>query len=107
MESTDLGKRDDLSEATVVHGSRLGRILLERQMRSRTVVVPHVVREDPCEVLLVPRLTRVSEILNGCGQDGVLGRHRSRRSRDLPRRVPRKTGWCPQVLLSEGGVTLG
>jgi len=33
MESPDLGERDDLSEALVVHRSRLGRILLKRKMR--------------------------------------------------------------------------
>ncbi len=53
MESTSIRKGDDLSELLSLHEPRLGRILPEREVGSRAVVVPGVVRKDPEQMALV------------------------------------------------------
>ena len=53
MEATDLGKLDDLPVLRWLDRSRLRRILLQRQMRSRTMVVADVSPQDSAKMTLV------------------------------------------------------
>ena len=53
VQSANLWKCDDLPEFALVHHSRLGRTLLERQMRPGAIVVPGVRGKDPAELPLV------------------------------------------------------
>ena len=55
VESAYLRKGDDLSELLPVHEPRLGRILAKREVGSRAVVVPGVVRIGTPKGFLGPR----------------------------------------------------
>ena len=53
VQSPDLGESDDLSTLSLVRRSRIGRVLLEREVSTGPVVVLPVVREDSAEMPLV------------------------------------------------------
>jgi hypothetical protein len=53
VQTANLWKCDDLPEFTLVHHSRLGRILFKPEMRPGAIVVLPVVRKDSAEVPLV------------------------------------------------------
>ena len=53
VQSPDLGESDDLSKLSLVRRSRIGRVLLEREVSAGAVVVLPVVREDSAEMPLV------------------------------------------------------
>ena len=53
MESADFGARHDPTDANRMDGARLGRVLGQREMRSRAVVIRDVRAKDPPEMPLV------------------------------------------------------
>ena len=53
MESADFGARHDPTNASRVDCARLGRVLGQREMRSRAVVIRDVRAKDPPEMPLV------------------------------------------------------
>jgi hypothetical protein len=53
VEAADFWKLDDVPCLERLDGSRLGRILVERKMRSRPVIIREVRSEQPPETLLI------------------------------------------------------
>jgi hypothetical protein len=53
METTNFGQGADGSARRRLDGARLGRVFVERQMRSTAMVVVHVCPEPPLKVPLV------------------------------------------------------
>ena len=72
VESAHLRELHDLSHPGRLHGPRLRTILLEREVRSRPVVVAKVLAKNPLEVLL-PQDYDVVEALAAYGPDQSLG----------------------------------
>ncbi len=52
METADFGKLDDLAHTGRLDGSRIRRVLAEREMSSRLVMVGEVPGQNPTEMLL-------------------------------------------------------
>ena len=81
VEAAHFRELHDLTHLGRLHGPRLWRVLLEREVRSRTVVVAEVLAENPPQVFL-PQHDDVVEALAAYGPDQSL---------DV-RALPRKTG---------------
>src|SRR5216684_4991671 len=72
VESADLGQGNDAAVIGRLDGAWLGRILVEREVRPRAVVVAEVVAQTTAEVLLVEDDDVVEELATD-GADHALG----------------------------------
>ncbi len=62
MESADLRQRNDMAVFGWLDGARLGRVFLERQVRTRAVVVAEVAAQTTTQVSLVQHDHVVEEL---------------------------------------------
>ena len=78
VEPTDLRPRNDGAVFGWLHGARLGRVFLERQMRTRAVIVAEVAAQTTTQVPLVQDDDVVEELAADCADhalgEGVLPR---------------------------------
>ncbi len=72
VESADLGQSNDAAVLGRLDGAWLGRILVEREVRPRAVIVAEVAVQPPTEVSLVED-DHVIEKLTADGADHALG----------------------------------